>query len=144
MHWEAWVAIGTWFLAFATWALAGITYMLVRRTQRDAQEQIAAIREAAKAQVEAAEQAAQKQVSVAERMAQAHIDTLREDLKARLLLHYETRWDSDDMVNHRTLLAKYLEANPRTTREAIQDDVPNFFESVGVLLRRGHLDLEMV
>ncbi len=98
---EAWTAIGTGVLAAATWALAGVTYLLVRWTQRDAKEQIEAMRQATNAQVEAAQQAAKEQMAVTERMANAHIQTLEEDLKTRLLLHYETRWDSQPMKAHR-------------------------------------------
>ncbi len=79
---ETWVAIGTWALAVGTWALVGITYLLAKGARQDAKEQ-----------VQAAQQAARDQMAVTERIAQAHMETLREDLRARLLLHYETRWD---------------------------------------------------
>jgi vacuolar-type H+-ATPase subunit H len=149
LPWEAWTAFGTWFLAFATWALVLFSRSLVRRTQEDARAQIAAVRETADAQVAAARQAAKDQMAVAERMAKEHVHALEEDLKARLLLHYETRWDSGEMkVSRRRLsniLARKVQApDARMPREVIPDDVPSFFESVGILVRRGHLDIEMV
>jgi hypothetical protein len=144
LPWEAWTAIGTGILAIATWALAAVTWYLARRSQEDARAQIATMRETAMAQVATANQAAREQMDVTERMAKTHVATLEDDLKARLLLHYETRWDSQEMVQHRVKLARYLEANERVDRQVIQDDVPNFFESVSILLRRGHLDTEMV
>jgi hypothetical protein len=120
-HWEAWTAIGTWILALATWALAF-----------------------------AAKKSAKEQMAVTERMANAHIETLKEDLKTRLLLHYETQWDSREMVKHRKALSQNfirLQDHPERQRifyETTGTAVPNFFESVGMQLRRGHLDTEMV
>lgn len=121
IHWEALTAVGTWLLALATWALAA-----------------------------SAKKSAKDQIAVTERMANANIETLKEDLKTRLLLHYETQWDSREMVKHRQALSQNFlslrdhPAGPRIFYETTGTAVPNFFESVGMQLRRGHLDTEMV
>jgi len=43
-----------------------------------------------------------------------------------------------------TALLAHLERGTAFPYEDIEDTVPNFFESLGVLLRRGNLDIEMV
>jgi hypothetical protein len=145
LSWEAWTAIGTWLLAavaaIAAWAVA-------RRSQRDARAQIATMRDAATAQVAAAEQAALEQRDLTERMAQAHLDMLREDLRARLLLHYATVWDSARMIEQRKRLAGMLlssvQSGTSISHDSVSHEIPNFFESVGLLVGRGQLDSEMV
>lgn len=127
-----------------------ITFLMASWTRRDAREQIETTRQMAKAQVEAAQKAAQEQVVVTERVTKAHIDMLREDLQARLLLHYETRWDSPEMVEQRkrvsSLLLQCVENAGQwaTTYDKIPDAVPSFFETVGLLCERGQLDAKMV
>lgn len=148
LSWAAWIAIGTGVLALGTWALAGVTWYLAWRSQQEARGQVKAIRETAREQVAAAEQSAREQRDVTERMAQAHIDTLREDLRARLLLHYQTQWDSAGMLEQRKRLAGVLlstvHKDQPVTYGSVNDDVPNFFESIGLAHRRGQLDTEMV
>ncbi len=143
---ETWIAVGTWGLVL-------ITFLLAWWTRRDARAQIETMRQTAKAQVDAAQEAARDQAAVTERMTQAHIEMLREDLRARLLLHYETRWDSADMIEQRKKLASillshsdYLYPHHSATfpYDLVTDAVPNFFESVGLLLRREQLEIEMV
>lgn len=138
---EAWIAIGTW-------ALVLITFLMASWTRRDARAQIETMRQTAKTQVEAAQKAAQDQVTVTERMTQAHIDMLREDLQARLLLHYETRWESPEMVEQRKRLSSLLLQCVGTSEpypfDKILDVVPNFFETLALLCERGQLDTKMV
>jgi len=74
---------------------------------------------------------------------------LREDLRARLLLHYETRWDSADMIAERKHLAGLLLPSvgtnvPPYPVDRVTDALPNFFETIGLLCERGQLDIEMV
>ncbi len=145
LSWEAWTAIGTWFLAAVT---AAVTWTIARRSQRDARAQIETIRDAATAQVAAAEEAALEQRDVTERAAQAHIDMMREDLRARLLLYYATQWDSARMIEERRRFAGMLMSSAQSSSpdgfSGAGHDVPNFFESLGLLLERGQLDAEMV
>ncbi len=107
---ESWIAVGTW-------ALVLITFLLAWWARRDAREQIEAMRQTAKAQVEAAQQAAKEQMEVTERMAKTHIETLKEDLKSRLLLHYETRWDSQEMNARRKELTELPLLHPDSVYE---------------------------
>jgi hypothetical protein len=143
---ENWIAVGTW-------ALVLINALFAWWTRRDARDQIEAMRQTARAQVEAAEETARQQVAVTERMTQAHINMLREDLRARSLLHYETLWDSADMIEQRKKLASillshddylYPRQSDRFPYDVVTDAVPNFFESVGLLLNRGQLEIDMV
>jgi hypothetical protein len=89
-------------------------------------------------------------MAVTERVANAHIGTLKEDLKTRLLLHYETVWDSPEMNKHRAALShdflslKDHPSWPDIFYDVAEDAVPNFFESVGMHLRHGHFEPEMV
>lgn len=110
--------------------------------------QVTAIRDTAQKQVTPAELSAREQRDVTERMTKDHIDMLREDLRARLLLHYETQWGAANMIEQGKCLAKALmssiDRGTYTSYEGVSDDVPNFFESVGLILGRGPLDPEMV
>ena len=75
-------------------------------------------------------------------MAEAHIKALQEELQSRFLLNYESRWDSQEMIAHRRALAQHpLDDDPF---DAWEDEVPNFFESIGLLLQKDQLDIAMV
>jgi hypothetical protein len=144
LSWDAWTAIGTWCLAAVTVA---VTVTLARGVQRTARAQVETIRDAATAQVAAAEQAAIEQRDITERMAQAHADMIREDLRARLLLYYATQWGSARMIEQRKRFAGMLLSSthgPADGANGVGYDVPNFFESLGLLLQRGQLDAEML
>jgi hypothetical protein len=63
------------------------------------------------------------------------------DLKVRLQLEMEKKFDSRRMAEARSALAGQILSN--APHDDIQEDVMNFFESVGTFLRRGYLDAEM-
>src|SRR2546428_9229194 len=65
----------------------------------------------------------------------------REELQVRFQRSLEDRFDSTVLVSARKALATQFLG--RTSHEDIDEDVMNFFESVGVLLRRGYLDPEL-
>ena len=67
--------------------------------------------------------------------------TSRNELKVKFQMSLEDRFEGPPMVAARKRLAEQLLSN--APYKEIQDDVMNFFESVGVLLRRGYLDKEM-
>jgi hypothetical protein len=67
--------------------------------------------------------------------------TSRNELKVKLQMSLEDRFESSAMIAKRKRLAAQLLMN--APHEQIQEDIMNFFESVGVLLRRGYLDKEM-
>lgn len=168
LGWDAVAAVGTWLLAFVTFlfalwtrrdtnaqikAMRQAAHEQVEAAQESAREQIAATQRATKEHIAAVERSAQEEVAVTERMTHDHIDMLREDLRARLLLHYETLWDSADMIDQRKKLASvllsyseylYPHQSTRFPYDLVTDAVPNFFESVGLLLRRGQLEIEIV
>ena len=72
----------------------------------------------------------------------SQIKLSKEDLKVRLQTNYEEKFDSPSMIAERKRLAEQLLSN--ASHEDIQEPVMNFFESVGILLRREYLDEEMV
>jgi hypothetical protein len=66
----------------------------------------------------------------------------REQMRVEIQLKQEDRFDSEPMVQARSSLARLLLR--RAAHEEIQEDVMNFFETIGMLLRRRYLDREMV
>jgi hypothetical protein len=66
----------------------------------------------------------------------------REDLKVRLQTSYEEKFDGPALIAERKKLAGQLLTN--AAHKDIQEPVMNFFESVGMLLRRRYIDLDMV
>jgi hypothetical protein len=66
----------------------------------------------------------------------------REDLRVRHQLIYEEKWDSQAIVSERKKLAEQLLDN--APHDDIQETVMNFFESIGMLLRKNYLDIDMV
>jgi hypothetical protein len=143
LPWEAWTAGGTWFLALATWALTFYTRNLVRRTQEDARAQI----ETMQRQAKATEEAAKRQMEVTERMANVHIETLREETRVRLMLHYQDSFWSPEMIRYRGKLAYQLRSaleSQNATFKEVGERVPLFFEEMGAFLRLGHLDRQTV
>lgn len=63
----------------------------------------------------------------------------RFSLGVDILLKFDERWSSDDMIESRRCAARKLLAGDATG----VDDVMDFFATVGLLLRRGVLDDEM-
>jgi hypothetical protein len=57
-------------------------------------------------------------------------------------LIYEEKWDSQAIVTERKKLAEQLLDN--APHDDIQETVMNFFESIGMLLRKNYLDIDMV
>jgi hypothetical protein len=68
-------------------------------------------------------------------------EVAKTNLVASLQLKMEDRFDSNSMVTARSKLARQLLTN--APHDEIQEDVMNFFESVGTMFRRGYLDPEM-
>jgi len=66
----------------------------------------------------------------------------RKDLKVRLQTNYEEKFEGQTLISERKKLAEQL--LEQAQHEEIQESVMNFFESVGLLLRKGYLDKEMV
>ncbi|MGA2624464.1 MAG: DUF4760 domain-containing protein [Bacteroidota bacterium] len=65
----------------------------------------------------------------------------RDDMKVRLQTTYEEKFDSPALIAERKRLAEQLLSN--APHADMQEVVMNFFESVGMLLRRGYFDLDM-
>jgi len=87
-----------------------------------------------RAQVRETARAAREQTSVA-----------REESSVRLILYYQDKYDSPQMIAHREKLAvQVYDTSKRTHYRDILGAVPMFFESMGLVLREGHLDLNMV
>jgi hypothetical protein len=116
MSCEALTAFGTWALTLVTIALVVVSWLIIGR-----------------------------QVKETTRIANEQISASREESKARLLLQYQDKYDSPGMVGHRGRLAAQLfDVSKRTSYRDVLETVPLFYESMGLLLREGHLDLNMV
>lgn len=83
-------------------------------------------------------EALRDQIGIAGRQEEA----LRTDLRLRLQLTFGERFDNSRLVAHRQRLAQQLLIST-TPHGEIQEAVMNFFEDLGLFLRRGHLDAEM-
>jgi hypothetical protein len=75
-------------------------------------------------------------------LVRSQIKLSKEDLRVRLQTNYEEKFDSATLIAERKKLAEQLLTT--TPHEDIQEPVINFFESVGMLVRRGYLDPDMV
>jgi len=75
-------------------------------------------------------------------LAKSQVRASKEELKVRLQTIYEEKFDSATIIAERKKLAEQLQAE--AAHEEIQETLMNFFETVGMLLRRGYLDKEMV
>ena len=69
------------------------------------------------------------------------IKIAREDLKVRLQTSFEEKFESQLIIVERKKLA--LQLMQQANHEDIQEPILNFFESVGMLLKRGYFDKEM-
>ncbi len=106
--------------AIASWALVIVTWRLI------------------KSQIKLGK----LQLDEQRRFANEQLDLSRSDLKVRLQVNYEEKFDSETFINERKKLATQLLA--KTHHNEIQEPIMNFFESVGLLLRKKYLDPEMV
>ncbi|MGD1046844.1 MAG: DUF4760 domain-containing protein [Bacteroidota bacterium] len=114
--WISLTAIASWALVFVTWRMVS---KQIKATQEDLHEQIKVARDGMNQQLQMA----------------------RDDLKVRLQITYEEKFDSPSLILERKKLAKQILAN--ATHSEIQDALLNFFESIGMLLRRGYFDIDM-
>jgi len=110
-----WVAVGTW-------ALAAVTLMLFRATKGLVKEAQASL---------AAQAADSKQ----------RAEDSKTDLKVRLHMTMEEKFDSDQMVLNRARLAFWF--LNKAPHDEIREPVLDFFESLAILDRRGMLDAEL-
>jgi hypothetical protein len=70
------------------------------------------------------------------------IRTAKKDLQIRTLMAYEEKFDSESMLKDRKKLAEQLRDN--AVHKEIRENVMNFFESLGMLLKRKAIDKKMV
>jgi hypothetical protein len=110
-------------VAVGTWALVVVTWRLVRATWRQGKRQIEAQLSAAKEQLEG-------QLSVA-----------REQLRVQFFLEMRKQFDGS-LLHERKLLAQQFKAG--AAHDEINERVPDFFEDLGMLVRRDYIDREMV
>lgn len=82
-----------------------------------------------------------KLVIATSKIVATHNETTRASLCVSNQLHFEKIFDDKRMLSERSKLAKQLINQAR--HEEIQDTVMNFFETVGILQRRGYFDMEL-
>jgi len=66
----------------------------------------------------------------------------KDDLKVRLQVDFDDKFEGHNMTIERKRLAEQLLAN--ATHDDIKEPIINFFESLGLLLRKNYLDSEMI
>jgi hypothetical protein len=81
-------------------------------------------------------------VAVTYFMMRQQTSLLRTDLKVRHQLAFADRFDAEEMLNNRKLLARQLLSG--AGRSEIEEPVMDFFEDMGLFLRRGYLDEELL
>lgn len=113
------VAIGTWALVVGTWALVIVTYRL------------------AKEQLSQVNRLTQQQLSVVE----GQLSTAKAQLQIQLYLEFRREFDGSLLSERKLLSNQLLHAKPH---EEINEPVMNFFEDMGMLLRRDYLDRTMI
>ena len=107
------VALGTWILAFVTLWLCFVTRKLALAAQKSLKQQTADSKQ--------------------------RTEDSKTELKVRLHLEMEQKFESREMLAARRALALTLLA-PNPPHDIVREFVPNFFESLGILNRRGLLD----
>jgi hypothetical protein len=107
-------------LAAATWVLAIVTLWFGLRQLRLASNQLEAFR---------------MDASARERF-------LREELLLRTQLTFMDRFDGSELRKQRSVLASYFIKNVQ--HDLVKEHVLEFFEDLGLFLRRGYLDEELV
>lgn len=80
-------------------------------------------------------------VGVTWRAFKAQLAVARDQMKVELQMKREEIFGGERLVRQRAALATQLLR--KAPHDEIQEDVMNFFETVGMLLRRGYLDQEM-
>lgn len=110
--------------AIASWALVFVTWFVVSK------------------QIKVAREDMQKQIKVSHDGLQEQLKMSRNDLKVRLQISYEDKFDSQSLISERKKLAEHLLTD--TSHSEIQETVLNFFESVGMMLRKEYFDPDMV
>jgi hypothetical protein len=82
-----------------------------------------------------------QQLRISQEELQARLRMSQEELQVRNQLSLENRFDSAPLVSARkALAAQFLQ---QALHKDIDEDVMNFFESLGMFLRRGYLDPEL-
>jgi TPR repeat protein len=95
-----------------------------------------------KRQISVAERQLKEQISIAKEQSKEQTSIAKEQVNVQLYLEIRKDFDGDRLVDARERLAKQLLRNTR--HDKLQEDVMNFFEDMGMLLRRGYLDRDMV
>lgn len=75
-------------------------------------------------------------------LVKGQLSTAREQLRIELYLQFRRDFDGDRLISARKKLAQQLLED--TPHDEIQENVMDFFEDMGMQLRRGYLDREMI
>ncbi|HLW59600.1 MAG TPA: hypothetical protein VKV57_06690 [bacterium] len=95
---------------------------------------------------------ARQAIAEQHRTAREQLRMMHEDLKMRLLLDYEQRFETSEMMARRRALAGHLLGSGAYKADAVMqdstfavigDEVPNFFESLATMHDRKHIDTAM-
>ena len=113
------VEIGTWALVAGTWALVAVTYWL------------------AKEQLSQVTRLTEQQISVVE----GQLSTAKAQLQIQLYLEFRREFDGSLLSERKCLSNQLLRAK---SHDEIKEPVMNFFQDMGMLLRRDYLDRAII
>ncbi len=113
------IVVGTWALVVATWALVFVTYRL------------------AKEQLSQADRFTKQQLSLVE----GQLLTSKAQLKLQLYLELRREFDSSLLSARKLLADQLLNDKPH---DEINEPLMNFFEDIGMLVRRDYVDREII
>jgi hypothetical protein len=134
---DFWLVVGTWALALATWALVVGTWLLGRRQLEGQRQQL----EGQRQQLEGQLSIAQEQLRVQRQQIEQQLSVAREELRVAFYLDMRKQFDGP-LLSERRLLAQQLKAG--ALHNEINERVPDFFDDLGMLIRRDYIDHDMV
>lgn len=113
------------FTAIGTWGLAFLTYFLARATIRAANEQT-------------------QSMSQVVNSISGIADSNKEIASVKILIIYIEQFEGKNMLSERSALATLILKNASHEEQQEHETVLDFFETVGLLVRRKLIDVEMV
>lgn len=119
MNYEIWITL----TAIASWALVLVTWFAMTK------------------QIKATREGIQEQINVSREGLREQLQMEKDDLKLRLQISYEDKFDGPALISERKKLAEQILGN--ASHEDIQEAVLNFFESIGMLLKKQYFDIDM-
>lgn len=146
--WNKVTAIAAIVASFAAVASVVVTMFAVRHGDRNARKQVEEANRAAKESLRQAEDSAAEQLHFQRETSEKQVALAKESFEQQRLsvggewlLKLEEQWNGDDFCEERAKAARALSEGHSSDHV---ENVFDFFDTVGLLVRRGLLDVEMV